>query len=249
MSVYALISIAAVGVVAGVINTLAGGGSLLTLPALMLFGLPADIANGTNRLSIVTNGATGTLAFWRQGNLPTNALVRSVTPTVLGAIIGALIATRVPTDVLEPILLVTMISMATLIAMKKSLLVPELSDNTEANTSLATVGLFFAGVYGGFIQAGVGFVLLSVLSGLLRYDLVRANALKLACVLIFSVVALAIFVQAGQVAWRPAIALAIGSSIGALIGTRIADQIPKNVFRWVVFVCVTATCIAIYLRH
>ena len=249
MSLSALVAIALVGMVAGVVNTLAGGGSLLTLPALMLLGLPADIANGTNRLSIVTHGMTGTLAFKKQGNLPTDALLSMIMPTVSGAVVGAVIATKVPPEVLKPIMLIAMVSIALLIAMKKSLLVPEANDEVRPKSVASTFGLFLAGVYGGFIQAGVGFLMLAVLGGVLRYDLVRANALKLACVLIFGTVALVIFAQAHQVRWIPAIALAVGSTLGALIGVNVVNKIPKEVFRWVVFVCVLAASIAIWLRQ
>ena len=241
-----LSAIAVVGVIAGTINTLAGGGSLLTLPALMLFGLPADIANGTNRLSIVTQSVSAVAAFGKQGNLPTDAVASTVAPTLAGAVVGAIVATRVPEHVLEPILLGTMIAIAALIAFKRSTLIP---DGREPNRLKGTVGLFVAGLYGGFIQAGVGFVLLAVLAGTLGHDLVRANALKLVCVLVFGIAALGVFVLAGQVAWRPAIALAVGAVIGAQLGAALAPNIPMEAFRWLVFACVVCACVAVWVRN
>jgi uncharacterized membrane protein YfcA len=110
------------------------------------------------------------------------------------------------------------------------------------------VGLFLAGLYGGFIQAGVGFVLLSVLVGTLRHDLIGANAIKLVATLAFGSVALGIFVWAGQVAWTPAIVLAIASIVGARLGVKMMLKVPVAALRWLVFICVVATCIAAWLR-
>jgi uncharacterized membrane protein YfcA len=115
---------------------------------------------------------------------------------------------------------------------------------TGARRVLGLVGMFVAGLYGGFVQAGVGFLLLGALSGMLRYDLVRANALKLACVAVFGVAALVVFIVAGQVAWLPAVVLAAGTTLGSLLGVRFAVRVPQNVLRYIVLACVIATCVA-----
>lgn len=112
----------------------------------------------------------------------------------------------------------------------------------------ALLGLFGAGLYGGFVQAGVGFVLLAVLGGVLRYDAVRANALKLVCTLLFGTVALGIFVYAGQVVWVPAVVLAVGTVIGSQLGVRFAVKANPKVIRAIIFVCVVATCVAAFFK-
>lgn len=239
------------GVAAGFLNTMAGGGSMLALPVLMLLGLPADVANGTNRLSVVTQATSGLLAFRRQGKLDERGIVPAVLPTLLGAIAGAISAASIPAALLEYVLLGTMMTMAVLMTLFPSVVLapPDAPAAQGTRRLVGRVGLFVAGLYGGFIQAGVGFLLLGALSGVLRYDLVRANALKLACSSIFSVAALVVFVIAGQVAWVPAAVLAVATVVGSLLGVRFAIRVPHAVLRYIVLACVIATCVAALIER
>ncbi len=248
IALYGLLSLA--GIAAGFLNVLAGGGSLLTLPVLVLLGLPAGVANGTNRLAVVTQSIAGVIAYRRAGKLTTEALGPVVIPTVLGAACGAMLAARAPESLLEPALLGAMVVMALVMAVKPSLVAP---DETETPVSWrerpwALAGLFGAGLYGGFAQAGVGFLLLAVLGGALRFDVVRANALKLVCTALFGVVALAIFVYADQVEWVAATVLAVGTVIGSQLGVRFAVKASARVLRWIVLVAVVASVVAALLR-
>lgn len=240
----------AAGVVAGFINTMAGGGSLLTLPVLMLLGLPPSVANGTNRLSVVSQSLSGVLAFHGEGKLHTQAAVSVVSPTILGALIGAFAAAWAPEEVLEPVLLGMLIAMALVMAVAPRLVLPNDDEAPRGawKSPASLFGLFGAGLYGGFIQAGVGFVLLAVLGGLLRYDAVRANALKLLCTLLFSLAGLAIFVAHGQVNWAPAIVLAAGTVLGSRLGVRFAVKADPRKLRAFIFVCVVASCVGAFLK-
>lgn len=239
----------AAGVAAGFVNTMAGGGSLLTLPALMLLGLPANVANGTNRLAVVTQSLSGVHAFHREGKLHTPAVLSIAAPTIAGALAGAGAAAIAPAEILKPVLLGTMIVMALLMVVRSKAIAP--ADDEEPRAAWKhpgpIAGLFAAGLYGGFVQAGVGFVLLAVLGGLLRYDVVRANALKLVCTLLFSVPALAIFAFADQVAWIPAAILAVGTVAGSQLGVRFAVRARSRVVNAIIFVAVLATCVAALL--
>jgi hypothetical protein len=168
---------------------------------------------------------------------------------VLGAVVGALLATWVPREVLKPIMLATMVLMAALIVFRKQTLIPgEGPTLTPQEAPRSYVGLFLAGVYGGFIQAGVGFLLLGVLVGTLRHNLITGNALKLVITLAFGSVSLGIFVWAGLVSWEPALVLAAASIVGARLGVRLMLKVPIAGLRWFVFACVVATCIAAWLR-
>jgi uncharacterized protein len=242
--------LAAAGIAAGFLNTMAGGGSMLTLPVLMLLGLPADVANGTNRLAVVTQSMSGVLGFRRLGKLDERALVPVVTPTVLGAVAGATLAASVPAHVLKYVLLGTMMAMALVMTLFPRLVTaPEDGEARPGNRRLAgTAALLGAGLYGGFVQAGVGFLLLGALGGVLRYDLVRANALKLACTFLFGIAALAVFVIAGQVSWAPAALLAASTTVGALLGVRFAVRAPQHVLRWIILATVIATCVAALVK-
>ena len=112
MTELVVLGLAGSGIAAGFINTVAGGGSLLTLPALMLAGMPADVANGSNRLCIVTQSVSGVAGYARAGRLPRAGIAPVVVPAALGALVGALIASRVPAPMLEPILLAVLVIMA-----------------------------------------------------------------------------------------------------------------------------------------
>jgi uncharacterized membrane protein YfcA len=185
----------------------------------------------------------------REGKLDTGSIVPILIPTVLGAVVGALLATWVPREVLKPIMLVTMILMAALIAFRRQTLIPgEGPTLTPQEAPRSFVGLFLAGVYGGFIQAGVGFLLLGVLVGTLRHNLITGNALKLVITLAFGSVSLGIFAWAGLVSWAPAVVLAAASIVGARLGVRLMLKIPIAGLRWFVFACVVTTCIAAWLR-
>jgi len=244
------LALLAAGVGAGFLNTVAGGGSMLTLPVLMLLGLPADIANGTNRLSVVSQALTGVTGFYRAGKLDRGHVAPVLAPTILGSALGAYAASSTPEHILEYTLLGTMMSMALLLALRPGAVTAPEGSTPRAigRTPSALAGLFVAGVYAGFVQAGVGFLLLSVLGGLLRFDLLRANALKLVCALVFGVVALSVFALANQVAWLEASLLAAYTVIGSLLGVRFAVRVPRRVLRWVIFTAVVAVCIAALVR-
>jgi uncharacterized membrane protein YfcA len=244
------IALAGAGIGAGFINTIAGGGSMLTLPALMLLGLPANLANGTNRLSIISQSVSGAWAFHRSGRLDTSGIARVVVPTVVGSAIGAAVASQVPEAILKYVLLGTMMTMALVLAVHpRAVTAPEGSEPRFAERRLAAFGgLFVAGLYAGFVQAGVGFVLLSVLGGIIGYDVVRANALKLVCTLIFGIVATGVFVAADQVVWDFGLLLAGYTVIGSQLGVRFALKVRQDVIRWIIFVAVVATCVAALVK-
>lgn len=238
------------GVVAGFVNTIAGGGSLLTLPALLLAGLPADVANGTNRVGVASQSVAGALAFRRAGKLDFDDALGLFAPTLLGSLAGSLVAAYVlPRAWVEPVLLGTMIAMALVMLLRPKAFEAVEGDTLRVKDSpLGALGLFGAGFYGGFVQAGVGFVLLTVLGGVLRYDLVRANAFKIVAVLAFTVVALPVFVIANQVAWLPGLVLAAATALGSQLGVRFALKVSSKVLRGVIFVGVVVSCVAALLK-
>ena len=155
------------GVVSGFINTLAGGGSMLTLPVLMITGMPADVANGTNRLAVLAQSATGAVEFDRAGRLDRGAWLSVLGPTVLGAAIGALAAAFMPVTLLKPVLLSTMIVIAGLMVVNPSFMQPR-PEETPNQGWAGLAALFAAGLYGGFIQAGVGFIAIDQFNTKLR---------------------------------------------------------------------------------
>lgn len=237
------------GLFGGFINTVAGGGSLLTLPALMLAGLPPTVANGTNRVGILWQSGSAAWRFDRAGALPRALALRLVLPTAAGATIGALFASVLPDAVLEPVILIVLGTVALLFALRPDWVAPTPGEHAPPSRPGrgAVLGLFVAGLYGGFLQAGVGFVLLTLLAGGLRLDLSRANALKVALVVPYTLIALGIFAAAGQVDWLIGLVLGLASVIGARLGVHVALT-HTAWLRWLVFGAVVASAMAMWWR-
>jgi uncharacterized membrane protein YfcA len=244
-----LIILAAMGFIAGGINTIAGGGSNLTLPVLMLLGLPADVANGTNRVAVVLQSIVGIRGFKKYDRLDVPAIMPILVPNLAGGIVGSLAAAIIPPIALKPILLGTIITMSLVILIRPNFIVPP--DGTPVldvrNNRGAWWALFAAGVYGGFVQAGVGFILLAALAGGLRYDLVRANALKMVCTLGFTAIALVVFVIFDQVRWIPGLILGAGTMLGAWLAVKFAVRAKQSTIKWFLFIMTLCSCVAAML--
>lgn len=234
------------GFLAGGINTVAGGGSNLTLPALMILGLPADIANGSNRVAVTLQCLVGLAGFDKHNSLDRPAVIPILIPTVIGGVGGAIAAVLIPNLYLKPILLGTILMMALVILIKPNIIAPPLGTQNlvPSQSRSAWWGLLAAGVYGGFVQAGVGFILLAALAGGLRYDLLRANALKTACALAFTSVALIIFIIFDLVWWIPGLILAVGSMAGAHLAVKIAVRASQNSIKWFLFLMTLCAVVA-----
>lgn len=250
MTALEVVGIAAAGLTAGFVNTLAGGGSLITLPALMWAGLPADIANGTNRVGILLQSATAALTFDGASKLDRRALPWLLLPALVGSALGAGLATLLDAATLEPIILVCMVVFALLLAVRPAILAPpEGADPVDVRSRPAAFAtVLAAGFYAGFLQAGVGFVLLAVLGGVLRYDLVRANAIKVVLVLALTVVALGIFIADDLVRWAPGLVLAVSGALGGFLAARFALTKGAKVLRWVVFAAVCVEVVVLVAR-
>ncbi|RLU00494.1 sulfite exporter TauE/SafE family protein [Ketobacter sp.] len=237
------------GVAAGFVNTIAGGGSIFTLPALILLGMPADVANGTNRVGVLLQSLTAVRGFDRHNKLDRDAVAPIVLPTIVGALLGSAIASVIPVEILKPVLLGTMMAMTLFIVLKPG----SIPDSDEPVYSLqerpaAIAWLFFAGLYGGFVQAGVGFILLTALAGVLRYDLLRANALKMMCTLVFSLVALGVFIYQDQVLWIPGLIVGLGSIVGVQLSVKFAISARQQTLKWILLGMAMLVCVAALLK-
>jgi len=224
------------GGVAGVVNTIAGGGSFLTLPALMLCGLPPQLANGTNRIAVLIQSAYGTHLYRKQGQLEGAATRRLVGPMLIGAAGGATLASVLSPGVFNAVFGGLFLVMAlVMLAKPRALLAEGVKPRGPAWVeALLLVGI---GVYAGFIQAGVGVLLLVVMPLCSGLDLSRANGVKLALVTVVQVLALAIFAWQGQVDWLAGAVLAVGNTLGAPLGAKLAmKQGAKLIFVFVVLV-------------
>jgi uncharacterized membrane protein YfcA len=207
------------GVAAGVINTLAGGGSFLTLPILIGLGLPAGVANGTTRVSVLAQNAVSTLTFHQNGVRGHDVTARLLGPVLIGAALGSWLATQIDDQMFRPVIGVVLLIWAVYLVVKPDRFLHPPEREREPNW-LSYVLSLFIGLYGGFLQAGVGFPLIALLSGQLGYDLVRTNAIKAGLICAYTGVVLLIFAGYGQVAWTPAFVLAGATMLGGWLGAR-----------------------------
>ncbi|WP_107860631.1 sulfite exporter TauE/SafE family protein [Neisseria weaveri] len=250
LTLWHYLAIATLGILASIINILAGGGSNLILPLLMAFGVPPDIANASNRVGIFFQSLTGIRGFRNAGALPTHDLRGILLPMIFGGLVGSVLASVLPNQILKPALLVCILGVATLTFLKPQLLLPpqNVQERKVSDTRGAAVLLFAVGIYGGFVQASTAFILLPVLAGVLHYNLLRANALKLVCTLAFTVVALAVFIVQGQIWWDVGLVLAAGNAIGSMIGVKIALKLSPNTLRTILFVMTVVAVAAAFLK-
>jgi uncharacterized protein len=229
-----VILVVAVGIVCGFINTLAGSGSLISLPILMFIGLPPHVANGTNRIGILFQNLVSTRSFHRQGVLDVPMGWRVAVPSILGSIAGALIVLEMNERAVEVAVGVVMFIMLIpmFVSPRKWLHGADTTHHASGQV-LRFIIFFLIGAYGGFIQAGVGIFLLSALVLNAGYNLVRANALKVFINLIFTPFALGVFIWKGQVDLLAGLVLALGNGIGAYFASRWAVSWGPLFVRWV----------------
>lgn len=242
----------AAGLASGFVNTVAGAGSLLSLRALMLIGATPGEANGTNRIPVVAQSLTAAIGFRKAEPAPRALLVASAVPAVVGAVVGSLLSTFVPDRVMNLLLIVVLFAVA-LLGLRKTKPVPPGEDTAEAELArvrapAARLWIFFAGMYGGFVQAGVGLLLLHAFSNVARLSLVRGNSLKVNVVLAFSLVAAGIFIASGHVNWLYAGLLSIGSIAGAALAVRLAIKAGDRL-KWAVVLIDLAVCIVLIIRE
>jgi hypothetical protein len=220
---YSYLIIVLAGVAAGFINVLAGNGSLITLPALIFIGLPANVANATNRIGVLFQNVVGTAGFHRQGKLDVRGALLLSVPMVLGSALGARIAVDIDETFFRSVLACVMIVMLILMLIKPERWVTGKAEAVGTQLTPLRFLVFFAiGIYGGFLQAGVGIFLLVGLVLEVGYDIVRANAAKVLMILASAVVSLLVFSVNLEIAWSIGLVLAAGNMLGAWLATRFA---------------------------
>ncbi len=215
----------AAGLIAGVLNVIAGGGSFLTLPILMFLGLPPGVANGTNRVGILLQNVGAVWSFERHGVLDWRSALWAAAPSIPGAALGVWLALIVSDDAFKRILALLMVTLSLWTLWSKR--TGSSTDEPHGDEAPATrrwvgigIAFFLIGIYGGFVQAGVGFLILAATTAA-GLDLVRGNAVKVLTVLCFTALSLALFAWNGRVDWTMGLVLAAGTTLGGLAGARL----------------------------
>jgi len=244
MEWYMYLAVIVAGLFAGFVNTLAGSGSLITLPLLMFLGLPANIANGTNRIGVFVQSAVSSLSFRQQKIFSFRDTVWMAVPAVAGSLAGSLLAVRINERIMEMLIAGLLIFMFFVILYKPEKWLREhaVAISTKRRWWVIVL-LFFTGVYGGFIQAGVGLFLLAALVLGAGEGLTKANAHKVLIVTLLTGIALFVFIISDQVKYMYGIILAVGQGTGGWLASKVAVSWGPRVVRIVLLVAVMASAL------
>jgi uncharacterized membrane protein YfcA len=216
-----LILLVVIGLITGVINTFAGGGSLLTLPMLIFLGLPPSVANGTNRIAILIQSIVTNAGFRSKGVKTYPFSIYFGISATIGAIIGAQIAVEIDEGVFNKILAIIMVFVVAYLVLHRKAKYEDILERISGKHLWISIALFFfVGIYGGFIQAGVGFLMLLVLSGVNQFTLVKSNAIKVVVTGIYTIFAVIIFVLNDKMNWEYGLILAFGNATGGWFASR-----------------------------
>ena len=236
-----------VGFLAGFINMLAGGGSALSLPLLHFLGLPINVANGTNRIAILLQNVVGTKGYHREKVLDIRKGFILGIAAVLGAVPGALFAISLNEIVMRRVVGGVLIVMLILVVFKPGLwLKSQTGKISSSNKVVGFIIFFLIGAYGGFIQAGVGFFLLAGLVLFEGLDLIRSNAIKVFLILLYTPIALLIFILNHQVDYKLGLLLAAGNMTGAWIGSKIAVSWGPKFIRWILILALSVSILKLF---
>jgi len=248
MTIIEIIALITAGIAVGFINTLAGGGSIISLSVLMyLMGLPAGIANGTNRIAILLQTFTAVRSFKKQEVLDWRKGVKLGIPAIIGSIVGAFIAVDIDEKIFEKAMVIIMILMLGFIFYKPSIWLKGKQSLIDQKPGPIQMFIFFLiGIYGGFIHVGIGYLLLIAIVLGAGYDLVKANAIKVLIVFMYVPFSLAVYIYNDQVNYLYGFVLAIGNIVGAIIASKMAIEKGAGFVRIVIATVVLLTTLQIF---
>ncbi|MCL5780408.1 MAG: sulfite exporter TauE/SafE family protein [Firmicutes bacterium] len=223
MTISEILIILVAGIAAGFVNVVGGGGSLIAMPVLIFLGLPSAVANGTNRVALMVQSLVAIGYFRNKGYFYPKLSILLGIPAVIGSIIGAQFAISLSDEMFNRVLAVVMLVVLVLIIWRpeKKFIKSEEAMENLSKPRLAAAALIFLGVgfYGGFIQAGVGFVIIAALAMITGMSLVKINSLKVCVTIIYMLSSLIVFVCSGKVDWMLGLLLAVGNAVGAYLGS------------------------------
>ncbi len=238
------------GFLAGIINTLAGNGSAITLTIMIeMMGLPPNVANGTNRIGNISQASTSIGVFYKNGKLDIKENWLLIVSVFIGAMFGLWLALTIDNDSFKQVFKYLMVILLVVILLKPKrwLKDPELA--AIKNPWLIVPVFLCIGFYGGFIQMGMGVIFLAASVLLARYPLAESNALKIFSIASYNIIVLAVFAWSGLIAWQVGLALAAGQSLGGWVTANFASNHPKAniVTYWMLVVIIVLALVKLFL--
>ena len=240
MSVWVMLALFAAGIAAGFINTVAGGGSVITIPVLVEV-VGASIANGSVRIAILMQNISGVYGYARQGAVLWRKVIPLLVPTVIGAVGGAWLATQLSAGAIKRVFAVAVVLVALSVLIKPKGW--DESDEPRLRQPWTSLVFLAVGFYGGFVQAGVGFLFLAALVPGLGLGLVKGNGVKVVLIFSYLIFAVPLFVSADQVDWAAGGLVGVGSMIGAFLASTLAVKKGADWIRWVLVAAAVAAAV------
>lgn len=247
MSTGIILALILSGITVGFINTLAGGGTIISLSLFMFLGLPPTVANGTNRIAVIIQNFVAVGNFRKQKILDTKKGIQLAIPTTIGSAIGASIGVAINQHTFEICFGIIMLMMLALLIFK-----PEKWLHGSKELALKPVPgynypiFFLIGIYGGFLHVGVGYFILAGAVLGCGLDLIKANAVKNLIVLCYVPFSLLVFVYNGQVMWEYGLIHAVGNVVGAFIASKWAVKMGSNIIRWIMIVLIVISVLQMF---
>lgn len=235
------------GIFAGFLNVIAAGGSMIVVPLLIFFGLPASEANATNRVTIFMQNLVAVFTFKQKKVLDTKTNYSLLIPVGIGSMAGAFFAVDIQEDVLEKIIGGMLIVMFFMVLLKPESWIKANTEKAKAKRPIIRFLIFVAiGFYGGFIQMGAGFFILAALVLGSGFDLLKANILKVFIILFFTTIALTIFIWHNLIDWQVGLTLSCGGVIGAYIGSLVSVKMSPKYIRYFLLVALTVVTLKLF---
>jgi uncharacterized protein len=226
------------GMAAGAVNAVVGSGTLITFPVLLALGYPPVVANVSNTLGLVPGSFSGAFGYRRELAGQRSRLLRLGTCSALGGLTGAVLLLVLPEAAFRAIVPVLIVLACVLVVLQPRLVdrLAGAGDRPAHGGLPLVLGVYLAGVYGGYFGAAQGVLLIALLGLFLGEELQRVNAAKNVLTGLVNLVAAVVFVLVAEVAWLAALLIAVGSVLGGLIGSRVGRRLPPAVLRAVVVV-------------
>lgn len=235
-----LILLAITGIATGFLNTMAGGGSMLSVPVMIFLGVPGTVANGTNRIAILPQNVSAVLAFYRRGFANFKLSLSLAVFTIPGTLIGAYIASKVSNDQFDLVLAIIMVIVLIVMSLPEPKPVAANLPPSRQRLIAGHLLMILIGFWGGFIHIGVGFLLMPILNRVMQFDLITTNAHKVFIILCYTIVALITFASQLELLWHYGIALGVGTWTGAWLAANL--QVTKGIgaIKWTLNIVIIA---------
>ncbi len=231
------------GIIAGFMNVVAGGGSMLTIPMMVMMGLPGAVANGTNRIAILAQNITASINFFKNKRSNLRLSFSLAMCAVPGAVIGAHYGSLLNGIAFNQVVAVIMVIGLVLMLVGEDDYKNPVAVSEESRKRRYLVGhflMFFVGIFGGFIQIGVGLILMPLLYRVMRLDLIAINSHKVFIVLCYTIVSLIIFANRVEIAWAMGLALALGNSVGGWLGASATIKKGEKFIKSILYIVLVA---------